>query len=153
MDPIPETQTIARPEFTTQHYMFEIFKYVSQLEVISVIQCLNRAYYFHLAPMFVKQILFYVPKIATKHEFIHMVRTMNQKTHQYKQIDFSMSGLNGKLCGEFLKTVELPDGRCKFSAKDQKIQILCYFKNGFLQKGPRLHFNRATKTLCIRSNT
>ena len=64
-----------------------------------------------------------------------------------------MKGLTGKLEGEFWKNTDLPDGRCRFTTDDENTVILCYFKNGELQKGPRLNLDRQAESVVIRSNT
>ena len=64
-----------------------------------------------------------------------------------------LKDLTGSLIGEFLKNIDLPDGRCRFLSDDKNTVNLCYFRNGELQKGPRLHFDRITRTIVIRSNT
>ena len=55
--------------------------------------------------MCVKTVLlvpFPVPKLLPKHEFIHMVRTMNSETHQYvTKEDYILDDMYGYLSGEF----------------------------------------------------
>ena len=77
--------------------MGDIFKYLSQRENILVIQFLNRRLYLIKVPTFVQQVLLVMLKIAAKHEYVHMVRTMNSESHQYQQINYVLNGVAGKL--------------------------------------------------------
>ena len=47
--------------------------------------------------------------------------------------------MEGFLVGEMLvpqEETKILDGRCIFKAKADSIWVLCFFKNGVLQKGP-----------------
>ena len=61
--------------------------------------------------------------------------------------------MTGELFGEFFKTIDLPEGRAKFLSNDKSTAILCYFKNGELQKGPQLRTNLTNKTIEVRGQT
>ena len=61
--------------------------------------------------------------------------------------------MTGELFGEFFKTIDLPDGRARFLSEDKSTAILCYFKNGELQKGPQLRSNLKNKTIEVRGQT
>lgn len=47
----------------------------------------------------------------------------------------------------------MPDGRARFSSDDNSFVLLCYFKNGVLQKGPRLLADLQRNTIEIRGQT
>ena len=79
-----------------------IFEYLSQHEILVVIQHLNRSMFYVKVPSFVR-IVFLIPfpKLAPKNEFSKIFRTMNGETHKYKRIAFVMNGIEGNLTGEF----------------------------------------------------
>ena len=78
---------------------------------------------------------------------------MNHETHQYKEIEYQLNDMDGKLCGEFIKDTEAPDGRCRFIRKDKSITVLCYFLNGEMLKGPWLFSDYKNQTIRIVSPT
>ena len=61
--------------------------------------------------------------------------------------------LIGTVTGEFSRKTDLPDGRCRFYSTDVENQftILGYFKNGELQIGPQIYFDRVNGFLEIIS--
>ena len=62
-----------------------------------------------------------------------------------------MQGIEGKLCGEFLRENGKPDGRCLFRSNDKNLRLLCYFNNGQLLKGPKLLIDKVNKQIKIAS--
>ena len=138
--------------FKNSDVMGLIFDYLTFLEA-AYLQRLNKRMYHVKVPTFVKT--FYLPsfKMLPKHEFINIVRTMNAETHQYREFEYIFNGMPGKLCGEFLKDEKKPDGRCRFISEDTKTLVLCYFRNGMLQKGPRLYSDDSTKVVRITNKT
>ena len=78
---------------------------------------------------------------------------MNAETHQYLEMNFILNDMEGKLKGEVLKATKIPDGRCAFQYNDRSFSVLCYFKDGLLQKGPWLSIDKKKNTVLIRSQT
>ena len=76
---------------------------------------------------------------------------MNHDTHQYKEINYVLNKMAGKLAGEFIKSTNTPDGRNRFKSDDNMIIVLCYFKSGVMLKGPWLIFNFHTITILATS--
>jgi len=95
----------------------------------------------------------FVPKLQPKHIFMNMIRTMNPMTTQYRCLLGILNGIQGDLAGEFIIDERIPDGRCVFRSKDRNIVILCYFRKGVLQTGPRLTFDKIVGKILIRSAT
>ena len=79
------------------------------------------AYFKHVPPL-IKTIYLapfeYFPKIAPKHQFINLVRTMNSDTHEYLGQEYTFNNIKGWLYGEFTKKDQKPDGRIIFRAQD-----------------------------------
>ena len=132
---------------------FELFGFTNQTDCLDKIQFLNRFMYYVKVPLILYRVHFFMSKFPPQFKFIDILRNADFKTHQYNQIVHSMLGLTGKLDGEFFKNTNLPDGRCRFVTDNKNTQILCYYKNGVLQKGPRLHCDRKAEIVVIRSNT
>ena len=57
------------------------------------------------------------------------------------------------MSGEFLKINNVPDGRCRFRTNDDKLVILCYFKDGKKLKGPQLKIDLSKHQIEIKSKT
>ena len=130
---------------------FEIFRFSSQKELLDKIQFLNRDMYYNRVPQILYRVLFIISKFPPEFEFVDLLRNTNFKTHQFKMLSsHKMMDLTGQLTGEFIINTDLPDGRCRFITDDRNTQILCYFKNGVLQKGPRLHYDIKAESVVIR---
>ena len=84
---------------------------------------------------------------------MNMIRTMSPMTHQFHSLLGILNGIQGDLAGEFIIDERIPDGRCVFRSKDRNIVILCYFRKGVLQTGPRLTFDKIVGKILIRSAT
>ena len=110
-------------------------------------------YYIKVPQILYRVFFFQHPKLPPQFEFINVFGNADLETHQCKEIKYLFKDLTGQLTGEFLKSIDLSDGRCRFQSDDKNTVILCYFRNGELQKGPRLHCDLKTKTVIIRSNT
>jgi hypothetical protein len=81
---------------------------------------------------------------------------MNKATHYISHISqykLPSKVLTGTVTGEFSRGTGLPDGRCRFYSTDVENQftILGYFKNGELQIGPQLYFDKVNGLLEIVS--
>ena len=55
--------------------------------------------------------------------------------------------------GEFLRINNAPDGRCFFRTENNKLRILCYFKDGKKLKGPQLKIDKGKKRIEVKSKT
>ena len=118
-------------------------------------QGLNKRMYCYLVPTFIQTVKLIpsLPKFEPKHLFINMVRTMNHETHQYKEIVFRLYDMDGRLCGEFNKSTDKPDGRCRFLTKDRNITVLCLFIDGVMLKGPSLFYDFKKTLVRVTSPT
>ena len=146
------TRKVVDCVFKNSDVMGLIFDYLTLLEAV-YLQRLNRRMYYVKVPTFVQT--FYLPsfKLLPKHEFINTVRTMNVATHQFRSSEYIFNGVKGDLCGEFRINDIEPDGRFRFLSRDRNIRVLCYFKNGVLQKGPRLYCDFSSKVIKLNSKT
>lgn len=64
-----------------------------------------------------------------------------------------IQAIEGQLTGEIDSQNLKLNSRARFLSNNREILILCYFRDGKIQKGPRLQLNRINKTLKLRSKT
>ena len=70
--------------------------------------------YNNRVPRLLNRVQLYDAKFPTQLRFINIMRNTNLETQEYKEINFSMKGHDGKLAGEFIKATDIPHGRCRF---------------------------------------